>query len=206
MDNKTSNLSKVVENTLAELGNIGAGNAATSLSVLLRSKISMNIPVVKMCDFDDIEELVGSSDSIVVGVFSTINGGFEAVIAFLLTIGDAEKLVGMVLGEGAEWNSEIGISAISEIANILIGSYVASLETFTNTKIRYSLPEVCVDMAGAILSVPYIEYSQIGDRSLLISSESFVGDYKIDGHLLLISYSNSYDILLEKLGIGGLDG
>lgn len=206
MEDTTSRLSEIVQNTLTEMGNIGAGNAATSLSVMLRTKISMGIPVVKMCNFDELESFIGNPESIVVGVFSTINGGFEAVIAFLLTIADAENFVKIVLGDGVEWNSEIGVSAISEISNIMIGSYVSSLETLTNTKIRYSLPEVCIDMAGAILSVPYIEYSQIGDKSLLISSELVVGDYKIDGHLMLISYSNSYDILLEKLGIGGLDG
>ena len=173
---------------------------------MLNTKILMSIPVVEMCDFEELERVVENPESIVVGVFSTIRGGFEAVIAFLLTVEDAERFVKLAVGEDANWNTEIGISAISEISNIMIGSYIAALETFTNTKIRYSLPEVCVDIAGAILSVPYIEYSQINDKSLLISSELFVGDYKLDGHIFMISYENSYDFLLDKLGIGGLDG
>ncbi len=206
MSNTESNLNGIVQNTLMEIGNIGAGNAATSLSVMLNTKILMSIPVVEMCDFEELERVVENPESIVVGVFSTISGGFEAVIAFLLTVEDAERFVKLAVGEDANWNTEIGISAISEISNIMIGSYIAALETFTNTKIRYSLPEVCVDIAGAILSVPYIEYSQINDKSLLISSELFVGDYKLDGHIFMISYENSYDFLLDKLGIGGLDG
>ncbi len=206
MFNADSNFNKRVIDTLTEMGNIGAGNAATSLSVMLKTKIMMSIPVVEMCDFEELERVVGSPESIVVGVFSTISEGFEAVIAFLLTVDDAELFVKLALGEDAGWNTEMGISAISEISNIMIGSYVASLETLTGTKIRYSLPEVCVDIAGAILSVPYIEYSQVNDESLLISSELYVGDHKLDGHLIMISYENSYDLLLEKLGIGGTNG
>ena len=201
MGNSDSNLSQNIEDALRELGNVGAGNAVTSFSVLLNSKITMSRPIVKICNFDDFEKIIGSYESVVCAVFSTVEGGFEAIIAFLLTLDDAKTLVKIVLGEDAEWDSELGISAISEIANILIGTYVSSLETLTNTKIRYSLPEICIDMAGAILSVPYVEYSQIGDKSLLIDSDFEVGKYKIDGKIMLISYTDSYDILLEKLGI-----
>lgn len=203
MDITGSDLTEAARDILTELGNIGAGNAATSLSVMLDSKIEMSIPEVKVCDFDGLENLVGNPEEIVASVFSIISGGFDAIIAFLLTVDDAKKFVKLALKDDTLWNSDMGVSAINEISNILIGSYAAALETLTETKIRYSLPEACIDMAGAVLSVPCIEYCQMSDKSLIISSDLIVGDYKIDGHLFLISYSNSYDILLQKLGIGG---
>ncbi|MBQ8923645.1 MAG: chemotaxis protein CheC [Lachnospiraceae bacterium] len=204
MSNNDSAYITNVKNTLTELGNIGAGNASTSLSVLLKSMISVSPPEVKLCDFRELENAVGiSEEEMAVGVFSTIDGEIDAVISFIMPKDDAENLVKMVLGDDVEWNSDIGKSAISEISNILIGSYVGSLENLTNAKVRYTLPEICIDMLGAILSVPYIEFSQISDKSLLLSSEFKVGDYKIDGHIIMISSPHSFDKLMDRLGVGG---
>ena len=38
---------------LKEIGNIGAGNAATALSNLLNKKIDMNVPNVRIVSFDE---------------------------------------------------------------------------------------------------------------------------------------------------------
>lgn len=46
MEKHTEQLSEQVKDALTELGNIGAGNATTSLSVLLSSKLSMSAPTV----------------------------------------------------------------------------------------------------------------------------------------------------------------
>mgnify|MGYP003295972154 FL=1 len=51
MEQKSTNLSAQVHNALTELGNIGAGNAATSLSVLLNSEMTMSPPQVALYDF-----------------------------------------------------------------------------------------------------------------------------------------------------------
>lgn len=48
---------------LKEIGNIGAGNAATSLSMLLGQKIDMMVPSVEIADFNEVIELVGGRNS-----------------------------------------------------------------------------------------------------------------------------------------------
>ena len=161
-------LSEEAFNALTELGNIGAGNATTSLSVMLNSKLTMSPPKVDIYDFNALENILGGPDATVMGVLSTIGGDMNAMILFVVGMEDAENLVKALMGDGVEWHSEMGISAIGEIANIIIGSYVASLETLTGMKMRYSQPESCIDMAGAILSVPCIEFGKISDKALLI--------------------------------------
>ena len=96
----------------------------------------------------------------------------------------------------------MGMSAIGEIANILIGSYVASLENLSGMELRYSQPQICIDMAGAILSVPCIEYGMVSDKALLINSGFKAGNQEIDGYIMLISEMHSFDQLLLKLGLG----
>lgn len=198
-------LSEQAFNALTELGNIGAGNATTSLSVMLNSKLTMSPPKVDIYDFNSLENILGGPDATVMGVLSTIGGDMNAMILFVVGMDDAENLVKALMGDGVEWHSEIGISAIGEIANIIIGSYVASLETLTGMKMRYSQPESCIDMAGAILSVPCIEFGKISDKALLINSQFKAGEKEVDGYIMMMSEVHSFDALLNKLGIGGID-
>ena len=199
-------LSEQAFNALTELGNIGAGNATTSLSVMLNSKLTMSPPKVDIYDFNELENILGGPDATVMGVLSTIGGDMNAMILFVVGMEDAENLVKALMGDQIEWHSEIGISAIGEIANIIIGSYVASLETLTGMKMRYSQPESCIDMAGAILSVPFIEFGNISDKALLINSQFKAGEKEVDGYIMMMSEVHSFDALLNKLGIGGIDG
>ncbi|MBR3833277.1 MAG: chemotaxis protein CheC [Lachnospiraceae bacterium] len=199
-------LSEQAFNALTELGNIGAGNATTSLSVMLNSKLTMSPPKVDIYDFNSLEGILGGPDATVMGVLSTIGGDMNAMILFVVGMEDAENLVKALMGDEVEWHSEIGISAIGEIANIIIGSYVASLETLTGMKMRYTQPESCIDMAGAILSVPCIEFGKISDKALLINSQFKAGEKEVDGYIMMMSEVHSFDALLNKLGIGGIDG
>lgn len=192
-----------VHNALTELGNIGAGNAATSLSVLLSSKLTMSPPHVELYDFNSLENVLGGPDATVVGVLSSVEGELKAMLLFVVDMNDAERIVGTLINQETAWHSELGMSAIKEIANIIIGSYVSSLETLSGMKLRYSQPEICIDMAGAILSVPCIEFGKVGDKALLINSQFMAGEQEINGYIMMVSETHSYDRLLRKLGIGG---
>lgn len=206
MGNSKEHLSEQVKNALTELGNIGAGNATTSLSVLLSSRLTMTAPIVKLYDFNELENALGGPETSVVGVLSRLNGPINAMILFVLGLDDAKNLASVMLGTELEWHGDMGISAIGEIANILIGSYVASLGNLSGMELRYSQPQICIDMSGAILSVPCIEYGMISDKALLINSGFKAGNQEINGYIMLISEMHSFDQLLQKLGIGGAGG
>ncbi len=207
MGNKEK-LSEQVVDFLEEFGNIGVGNASTALSVMLSSKLSISRPTVAVYDFNELDTLLGGSETPVVGVISRIEGELDAMILFVLGLEDARTLFGELMGEQYknEWNQEMGISAIKEICNIMIGSYVSSLETLLGKKIRYQLPLICIDMAASILSVPCVQLSTVSDNALLINSDFKVGNQSINGYIMLISDIHSYDEILQQLGIGGIDG
>ena len=92
------------------------------------------------------------------------------------------------------------LSALKEISNIITGAYLNSLSTLTNLMIYPTPPSLTIDMAGAILSVPAIEFGIIGDNILLIQSQ-FYDDVEIDGYFILIPDIPSYEKILKALGI-----
>ena len=96
---------------------------------------------------------------------------------------------------------EISLSALQEIGNIIAGAYLNSLSSLTNLVITESIPYLSVDMAGAILSVPAIEFGKIGDKALLIQSRFLDDDMSVDGFFILIPTLESYDKIFGALGL-----
>lgn len=100
----------------------------------------------------------------------------------------------------AEGFSEIEFSAMQEIGNIITGAYLNSLSSLTNLTIIPTPPSLTLDMAGAILSVPAIEFGTLGDKILLIQSQ-FYDEVEIDGYFILVPDIESYPKILSSLGI-----
>jgi chemotaxis protein CheC len=93
------------------------------------------------------------------------------------------------------------LSALNEIGNIIAGAYLSSLSTLTNMLITSSVPYMAIDMAGAILSVPAIEFGKVGDTVLYIETEFSEGSTKVVGDFFLVPDVDSYETLLKALGV-----
>ena len=187
---------------LKELGNIGAGNATTALSQMMQCKVDMSVPQVKLMEFKELGEMMGGEEIIMAGIYLAIEGDVAGSIMFLLEKKAAKHLVGKLMGmesEGDEF-TEMEFSALKEVGNIITGSYLNSLSSITNLAIYPSVPDLTVDMAGAILSVPAIEFAALGDRMLMIQTQ-FFDEMVLDGYFILIPDLDSYGRMLSALGI-----
>lgn len=191
---------------LREIGNIGAGNAATALAKMLNKKVDMDVPRVKIMEFNEVNETLGNAEITVAGILLKIEGDLTGYIMFILHLKDAVLLVDMLMGrqfDEIHEFSEIELSALKEIGNILAGSYLSALSTLTNLKIMPSVPDLAIDMAGAILSVPAIEFGKVGDTVLYIETEFCEGIERVVGDFFLIPDIETYDVLLKALGVIG---
>ena len=187
---------------LKEIGNIGAGNATTALAQMLQCKVDMKVPQVKLLDFGEVGTLMGGEEQIMAGIYLCVEGDITGSIMFLLKKDAAKHLVSKPMGMDlpGEDLDEIGTSALKEIGNIITGAYLNSLSTLTNLKIYPSVPDLTIDMAGAILSVPAIEFGTLGDKILLIQTQ-FTDDCELDGFFILVPDLESYGKILGALGI-----
>ena len=187
---------------LKELGNIGAGNAMTALAQMLNCKVDMKVPQVRLLEFKDVGALIGGEEQIMAGIYLAVEGDITGSIMFLLGKDSARHLVTKLMGMALEGDAfgEMEMSALMEIGNIITGAYLNSLATITNLKILPSVPSLCVDMAGAILSVPAIEFGSLGDKILLIQSQ-FMDEIELDGYFIMVPDIDSYSKILSSLGM-----
>ena len=188
---------------LKEIGNMGAGNAMTALSQMLQCKVDMKVPQVKLLDLHDVATMVGNEEQLMVGVFLGVEGDITGSIMFLIELGAAKTLVKKIMmgyDSGQPTLDVMEMSAMQEVSNIITGAYLNSLSMLTNLKIFPTPPSLSIDMAGAILSVPAIEFGILGDKILLIQSQ-FYDEVEIDGYFVLIPDMDSYKKILTSLGM-----
>lgn len=187
---------------LREIGNIGAGNATTALSQLLNTRIDMTVPRVKLMEFKEVGTTMGGEEQLVAGIYLAVEGDVTGSIMFIQKKESARNMVSKLMGmepAGEDFN-EMELSALKEIGNIITGAYLNSLSTLTNLVIYPSVPELCIDMAGAIMSVPAIEFGTIGDRILMIQTD-FSDEADMSGYFILMPDEESYDRILHALGV-----
>ena len=195
---------------LREMGNIGAGNAATALSMLLNKKIEMAVPRVQIATFAEMMELIGGPEQVVACVYLRVEGEAPGNMFFVLPPDQAEKFVRRMTGDGSfpfqGEAHELGRSALQELGNILTGSYLSALADFTRLNLHPSVPALAIDMIGAVLSFGLLELSRVGDCAILIDTAIYDDrrpNESINGHFFLLPDPESFSIIFRALGVEG---
>ena len=128
---------------LREVGTIAAAHASTALSTVLGKKINLYLPTVEILPADDIGSAMGRKDMKYV-VENEILSGLEGKIVFILDEKDAYKFINSCcqLPDYTDKGdlTEVCISLIKEIDNIVISSYANALSSLLNKIIIPSLP------------------------------------------------------------------
>lgn len=200
-DISVENMSSQYYDVLKEIGNIGAGNATTALATMLQCKVDMGVPEVRLLKFSEIGQLLGGEEQVMAGVYLAIEGDINGSIMFLVKEDVAMHLIKKMLGDmTSDTMGDMEKSALKEISNIITGAYLNAMSSMTNLSIIPSIPDLCIDMAGAILSVPAIEFGELGDEMLLIQSQIY-DKVAIDGFFIMVPDMESYKKILTALGM-----
>ena len=201
-----NDLSTIQYDVLKELGNIGAGNATTALAQLINKKVQIGVPQVRLLEFNEISSVIGSEENVMAGILIMLSGEINGMMMFLMYPEVARSMINVLMCDNSDSTdfNDIEISAVMEVGNIIAGAYLRSLSELTGLTIDVSVPMLQIDMAGAILSVPAIEFSKIGDKVLLIETEFDDENDKKDtitGYYILVPELDSYEKILESLGV-----
>ncbi len=197
-------LTPVQLDALKEIGNVGAGNAATALSQIINKRIDMNVPKVSILPLGDIPDMVGGPDIMVAGVYLRVFGQAPGSILFLMPINSAFDLVNMLLGKEKNQDctfTTMDESALMEIGNILASAYLNALSYFTKLTLLPSIPSLAMDMAAALLSVITAQLGQIGDHALVIDTVFTTDDDGISGNFFLVPDPGSLETILLATGV-----
>ena len=187
-----------------ELENIGAGHAATALSMLLSRTVSIRVPRAKVCNYNEICDILHGPENVVAGLLVGISADIKGFILLVLDEEDAQKLTRTVVGDmtdnmSEQEREELNMSALKEVANILIGSYISAISEMTGLTIDASVPDLVFDMAGAVMNLLAVAYGEFGDQVLFMETEFCDQEESLYGHFFLVPDVESYKTLTEKM-------
>jgi len=186
---------------LKELGNIGAGHATTALSQMLRGKrFQLVVPDARMLPFAEAAEFIGGLEQTVVGIFIIISGDVSGYMAFILPVDSALILARHLTGDESGELNEMSLSALEELGNIMITSYLNALAKMTNLILAPSVPAIAVDMAGAVWQ-SILAGAQIVNEVTVISTDFFAEGEAIKGNIIFLPNEDDFKKVAHILGL-----
>lgn len=139
----TSTLSELQKDALKEIGNIGAGHAATALSQLLNTKIGLIEPRIDVITFGELTKRVRYGDRPIAALRMEVKGEAPGEIVVLFDREQATGFVGRfirrVVGNITIFDS-IAESTLKEFGNIVAGSYLSAIVRLTGVRLEPSMP------------------------------------------------------------------
>ncbi len=196
-------LNNVQLDALKEVGNIGAGHAATALSQILLERVQMTVPHVSIMPLSQVDQVLGGPEQVVSGIFMRVFGNAPGKIVFLFSEDEALSLADSVIRNNlGQTDTDFRESALKEIANIMTGAYLYALTRLTGFNILPSVPALATDMAGAIINTALLDLGTVGDFALLIETQFSLTTRKINGHFFLVPDPDSLELILNALGVG----
>ena len=178
---------------LREIGNIGAGNAATALSMILNKKVWLDVPEAQLCSLTEIPEKLGGAEEVRTGIFFGVKEALKGFIFFILEDEDADKL-----HKVASMGLEIDInSVLSEVSNIISGAYVGAIASMINDTVDITPPEIGHDMVGSLIDSIVSVLCNVGNQAVYIKTSMNIEEETIAGYYVLMLEQDSLMKLLN---------
>jgi chemotaxis protein CheC len=185
---------------LRELANVGSGTAGTALSALLGRPVDISVPNAAALELADAVDAAGVAEDMVLAVVVAVGGDLEATALLVVSERDAAA-IGALLG--VDPDSEDGRSALEEVGNILVASYVGALASMTGFVLDLRPPASARDMLGAVVATVIAAHSDGRDLAIMLDSELRIEHDAITLSFMLLPTPEGVDELLERIGLGG---
>jgi len=190
--------------TLREVGSIGTGNAATALSSKLNREIRITYPEVRIMGYNEAIDWIGGPEAITAGGLVGISGEINGIMLSVQPLEFVNLIMSHMLDKeltSYEQMEDLERSALIEIGNIMISTFINALSGLAGISVELSVPSMTVDMQGAILAVPMAEYGGQTDYLMTIGSNFMIDNREVPCRLLLSPDVRSLNYLLRKLGV-----
>lgn len=197
------NISADQKDALKEVVTIGAGNAATALSQLVKKKVNITVPDVNLMPLDEVHSVFGSPESLVTSVYLQLLGDITGVILLSFEEDSATMLANLLLGKSDDDKSfdEMGKSSLKETTTIIAGAYLSAMSKFLKLSFLISNPSFVRDMAGAIVNNVLTETNKEADVAIIMQTEFEIADCKMTAYFFFVPESNSLNKLFKTMGL-----
>jgi chemotaxis protein CheC len=195
-------LNDLQRDALKEVGNIGAGHAATALSQLLNTTVKLAEPTIDVLKFRDLSQRMGSPERSVAALHMYIRGEAPGQMVVLFDRDQAAEFVNVfikrIIGDIQIFDSIVD-STLKELGNIIAGSYLTALISLTGINLLPSVPTLSYGTEQAAFRTLM---SILPDQDVFLIESAFLDKEKeVSGQFILIPETGSLGPLLAVFGV-----
>ncbi len=189
--------------SLKEVGNIGAGHAASELAELIGKKCVVSIPELVCTDFAGIADIIHTPDAMVVALHMNMLGDIPAEMLVITRQPYAQRMLDYMSPTSApkaERNLEAFQLALRQLGEVLTQSFANAISQFLGTSARY----VFADAAGpedpeAIKELLASTSNAVTGSYLAIKADFFDIDRTFEGKLVYLLNPKAQTMILERI-------
>ena len=186
---------------LLELGSIGAGHAATSLSEILQQQVTIDIPRICTLPPSMLPKLYQSQDMPATAVYVHLVEKLECHFLFIFEMPELKEITTMMaksLSPG-ELESSLESSAIAELGNILIGSFLTAISNFTGISLISTPPLLIGAPFDSIIHDFVTKLSAVSGEALVFDTcFKREGCYYAPAQLMIFPSPELRELLINK--------
>ena len=192
-------LGEVELDALKELGNIGVGKAATSLSQMLGKMVEMSVPKAIVVRIQDLHKVI-DAEEIVAGVVAGLNDVENGQAGFLyITFPEhsSRKLVEILLGDGSD--EEMADSTLMEIGNILSSAFCDATAEMLGITLIPTPPNFGRDFAIAVIDIIISQLAEKSDYVVVFETKLEESEDELEILVILIPNERFVNYIFQML-------
>ena len=196
------NLNPLELDALREVGNMGAGRAATALSQMLGQTVRITVPKASVIRLEDLPDPLGGPDALVVATYFHVHGDAPGRLLIFLTQETLPHVLALLTGKapraGAPLSSEEE-SALKELGNILCSQYLNALADLMHVQLLPSVPALAFDMVRSVMQSVMADASEDGAQALMIENQFLEAQRPVALYLFYLPKAGSLEGMLSLL-------
>ena len=189
---------------LKEVASIGAGHAATALSLMTGARIMIEVPMVNVAPLDELMPAIAPPGEELVTVLMDMRGSLTGETLLALPLMTGRRLADLMLRRERRPGGTLDPleeSALKEAGNILGGAYMTALSEFLGMTLMPSPPRLAMGVMEEVLG-PTLR-APAGAAICCVETEfSFeeIGE-RFRGFFLLLPDSNSFSAIFRAVKV-----
>ncbi|MBC7682311.1 MAG: chemotaxis protein CheC [Ferruginibacter sp.] len=147
-------LSELQQDALTEIFNVGAGQAASSLSEIVGDEVLLSVPRIKFYHRSEVNaDILSLSGGRLGAVRQSFGGPFSLDATLLFREEKALEIVQEMLGSQVSVEDLVDFEheAMCELGNVILNACLSAIADMLNVDLSSTLPEYSVDGADSVI-------------------------------------------------------
>jgi chemotaxis protein CheC len=190
---------------LKEVANIGAGHAATALSLMTGARIMIDVPTINVAPLSELIPGIAEEGAEVVSVLMDMHGSLKGHTLLALPLVTGRRLADLMLRRERRTGGTLDLleeSALKEAGNILGGAYMTALSEFLGMTLLPSPPRLTVGTTETVMEDHRRQASSAAAACCVETEFNFeeIGE-RFRGFFLLLPDAESFDAIFAAVRV-----